>query len=332
MTTELEDRLRVLADHIDAELDADDDATVVRVAPENRRTDRRHVVVAVAVGLIALAGGLVVARSGQREPAPVAAPVTLPTDTPAPGSLLPHVPDPPAWLGNVRPGRRYGAERSGAWTTLAIARPAGDGYDAPIAVSAIEGTWAVLDDAVDVVVDGRLFRHARAGGVEVLATATTPMLVASGAVDQTVLADVLTAADLGIFDDGPGFRLDRLPDGYVLIVQPSRLADDPASRRTLVGAGGQLAISEVSDLVDPLLAAVMTGSDLRPVALGDLTGWTGTSVAHARSARFIIWSPQIGVVFEMDSTNDTHSMDRLVDTAAGTTVLGTRAWDAIYPA
>lgn len=332
MTTELKNRITALGDHIDAELDADVDATVAHVASSDRQTDPRRIVVAAMVGLSLLAGGLVVARTSQRDPPPLGAPATLPAGTPAPGSLLPHVADPPVWMGELRPGRRQGAERSGTWTTLAIARPAGDGYDAPIAVSAIDGDWSVLDDAVNVVVDGRVFRQARVGAVEVLATTTTPTLAASGAVSQTVLAEVLDMVEQDVVDGGPAFGLDRLPDGYVLIVQPTRLADDPASRRTLVGAGGQLAINEVSDLVDPLLAAAMTGGDLRPVVLGDVTGWTGMSVAHARSGHFVVWSPQTGVVLEIDSTNDAHSIDRLIDTAEGTTVLPTEAWEAIYAA
>lgn len=321
-------RLHDAASRIDVDVPIEsivDGVVTPIVAP--RRRHRGVLVAAAACVVIAITAAVV--AGGRHEPA-WTPPATVPAAAPTPGSLAPEVADAPAWLGELVPGRRPGAERDGTWVSTAIARPTADGYESPIVVSSFDGTWSALADAAPVTIDGRTYVAATFGDVELVAAFGTPSVVASGAVDRSVLASIVAGTDTHVVDGVDTLRLTARPASYVEIVPPTRLGEDVADRRTLAETGGRLAINEVSDHVDALLAAAGTGAALHRVVVAGGTGWSGTAPTTS-ALMFLVWSPRPGVVFELDSTDPSRTVGELVDLASRTTAIPTADWDQRHP-
>lgn len=111
---------------------------------------------------------------------------------------------------------------------------------------------------------------------------------------------------------------------------PSRTSS--FSRACWPWQGGALAINEVSDWGDPLLYAASTGADLTRHDLGSMTGWSGTTTANPHGPiTFLVWSPQPGVLLEIDSTNSARSIAGLAELATKTTVIPANEGDVLYP-
>jgi hypothetical protein len=255
-------------------------------------------------------------------------------------SLVAHVASPPDWFGTPRSGIRDGAMRTGRWTSMAIGRgPSHDGIiDAPIRISVFDGTYRVLDDAEDVAIDGVPLRSVRAAGWQALATTGTPTVVVEGRVDVERLKAVLDAVDIGVHEGDPAdelsLRLTSLPEGYAEIVAPRSLGSDASYHRTLADEHGKVGIAEMSDWTDPLLVATGSGDALRSVDLGNgTTGWARVAAdgsGLSAAVRFLTWSPQPGVVFEIDTYDPDRSDDDLAALARATTAMAPDQWDATY--
>ena len=170
MTTDsaIIDRLRDAADRIDVDLQLEDILSPGRALKCPRPARSRLPRVLAAAACLALFAGLALVLSTGRNPQVPAAetvpvwtpPRSLPGDAPEPGAFAAHVANPPAWLGELGPGLRTGALRTGRWVTAAIVRPTADGFAAPITVSAFDGSWEALAGASTVEIDGRSFLRA----------------------------------------------------------------------------------------------------------------------------------------------------------------------------
>jgi hypothetical protein len=248
-------------------------------------------------------------------------------------SLVAHVASPPDWFGTPRSGIRDGGQRTGQWVSMAIGqRPADGTITAPIRIAVFDGTYALLDDAEVVTIGGVPLRTVRIGDWQALATTSTPTVLAEGRVDVGTLKAVLDAVDVGDPADGLSLRLPSLPEGYTEIVAPRSLGADAPYHRTLAGEFGDVGISEGSDWTDPLLYAAGAGVDLRAVDLGDgTTGWSGLATDNPDGPiRFLVWSPQLGVVFSIDTYDTDRSDDDLAALARATTAIDPAQWDATY--
>jgi hypothetical protein len=322
------DRLRDAAGRIDVDLTLD---RILRPAPPvSRPTSARAPRIFVAAACVALVAGLGVALSTGRgsetsvsqSPAGWTPPLPVPRNAPEPGDWAAHVPDPPSWLGELGPGRRTGALRTGHWVTTAIGRPTTDGWAAPITVSAFDGAWTALDDAFTVQIDGRSYLQARIGDWQALVTTTQPALAAYGNVDQGTLHGVLATAQITTSGDQFSVAIGEYPADYAEMVPPRVLAGDTTPRRTL---------AEVSDWTDLLLLAAATGADLTEHTIGTTTGWSGTTTANPIGpVTFLVWSPRPGVLFEIDSTGPGRTIDDLTQLATTTTAISATDWDEIY--
>jgi hypothetical protein len=322
--------------------------TRVAPAPTRRSGPRRKVLIGgVAAAALASAAAIAVVagpRSGSDTVTvtPAAGCPMAPHDPAAcSSSPVPHLAPPPDWFGTPRSAVRDGAQRTGQWVSMAIGqRPDDETITAPIRISVFEGTYAHLDDAEPVTVDGVQLRSTLIGDWRVLATMGTPTVVAEGEVGTDTLAAVLDAvetADSIAADPASGLslRAERLPQGYVEIVAPRTLGPDAEYHRTLAGEHGDVGITEISDMTDPLLAATGAGVDLHAVDLGDGTiGWSGVAATASADAggpvRFLIWAPRPGVVFEIDTYDTVRPDDDLAALARATTAIDPASWDATY--
>lgn len=248
-------------------------------------------------------------------------------------SLVAHVPTPSDWLGTPRSGIRDGGQRTGQWVSMAIGQSSSDAtITAPIRVAVFDGSYTLLDDAEGVTIGGVPLRSVQIGDWQALATTGTPTVLAEGRVDADTLKAVLDAVDVGDPADGLSLRLRSLPEGYAEIVAPRPLGADARYHRTLAGEHGNVDIDEGSDWTDPLLAAAGAGVDLTAVALGDgTTGWSGLATDNPDGpVRFLVWSPQPGVVFEINTYDTQRSDDDLAALARATTAIDPAQWDATY--
>jgi hypothetical protein len=314
--------------------------TRVTLGSRPRPRPRRKALIA-GVAATALAGvAAVVVVVGQRSDhdtvtvRPLAACPMAPGDPSACSpSLVAHVASPPDWFGTPRSAIRDGGQRTGQWVSMAIGQSLSDGrVAAPIRVAVFDGTYSHLDDAEVVTIDGVPLRSTQIGDWQVLATTGTPTVLAEGSVDVDLLKAVLDAVDVGDPADGLSLRLRSLPEGYAEIVAPRSLGADAPYHRTLAGEFGGVGIGEASDLTDPLLAAAGAGVDLTAVDLGDgTTGWSGLAAGEpAGAVRFLIWSPEPGVVFEIDTYDTARPVDDLAALARATTAIDPALWDATY--
>jgi hypothetical protein len=330
------DRLRDAADRIEVDLTLDDVRS--RASTRDRRPQGRPARALVAAACVLLLVGLsvVLARRGGDPAEPAAAtwapPVSVPPDEPTPGAIVAHVASRPDWLGDLGPGRRTGGQRTGRWVATAIGIPTADGFADPIAIAAFDGSWSTLDAAAPVVLGGTTYRTVTIGDWRALATTDEPTLVAHGEVAIDLLRDVLAASRLVTSGADITVALDRVPPGYQPVVAPHQLADDVVVRRTLAEGGGRLAINEVSDWVDPALYAASTGADIARQDIGGLTGWSGMTTSGSSGAiTFLVWEPQPGVLFEIDSTDGARTIADLIELAAATTAVAASEWDVLHP-
>lgn len=326
-----------------AGLPLDDDVVWIS---DDRRPERRRssvVLVAAAVAALGVGGVLVVAnRTPPADSTPQSAPadattVPVPSPQPAiavpgnvgtPGSVIPLVERPPAGFDTFVTAQRDSGFRTGYWTATAIARRSDRTYVDPIAVTAFDGTWAALDDASEITIDGTRYRQALWGTYTTLATTTTPTIAASGSVDPQLLADALAALVLDTSTRPYAAAFAALPDGYEQVSPFRELAADPTPRATLAHPDGMLVINEVSDWADPLLYAATTGADITTEDLAAGTGWSGTTASNPSGPlTFLVWAPQPGVVFEIVSTDPTRTITDLIALADATTTTS-RATDA----
>lgn|GEM_PF-4666502 len=309
---------------------------VLDPAIQANRPGRSRARLALAAALCAVVvGGLVLSARPNEEPTEIAsestpkAPTGIPEGAPPPGSVAPFVEEPPEWFGRRLEGRRDAAARTGRWVTTAIGLVNDDGMTrSPIIISVTDGTHRGLDGAQTVVVDGDTYQQTQYGQWQTLATTGSPTILASGAVDAALLAEVHRAAQLTISPEGPSVHLIGLPDGYRELIAPQLQAEDVPNRRTLTNAAGDVSINEISDWAQPELAAAATGADYQPVNIGELTGWTGqTDFNPDGPLTFLIWSPSPGLVLEIDTTNSDRTIEELVALAALTHALPITQWD-----
>jgi hypothetical protein len=330
--TDVVDRLRRTADRIEVTGAGFDAVTSGEQRSRRATRSRPGLLVAALVATSVLTGSAIVALSlGSHGPdiAPRTDPVPAATDMPEPGSLVAHVEDPPGWITGFTAGRRAGGQRLGTWTAGAVAEVTDDGYSRPVLIAVADGSWSVLDDASTIRIDGRDLRIMSIGGWTAVATTRTPMVVASGRVESSVLTQIIDAATVV---DGVRFQLDgaRLPSGFEVIVGARELARDTTLRHTLADQSGRIAVNEVSDWVDPLLSAAATGADLVRHDLDGAVGWSGRTEHPSGPIAFVVWSPARGVVFEVDSTDPTRSLDDLLDLASRTEIVTAERFDELY--
>jgi len=249
-------------------------------------------------------------------------------------TALPHVADPPAWFGEPAGAMRTGGSRTGRWVRAAIGRggAAAGAVSEPIVVSAFEGGFDLLEGALPVSLGGRDLRSVELPdrpGWRALATTGTPTVLVSGTVPEATLLAVLEATEVVEVGDLLSLRLGDLPDGYASLVEPVALGPDGELRRTLANESGTTSVNEISDHVDPLLAAAGSGADLLAVAVGDGTGWLGRVPNRSEGPlQFLVWSPAPGVVFEITSTEG--DPGELVALAEATTAIDPDEWDERY--
>ena len=187
-----------------------------------------------------------------------------------------------------------------------------------------DGSLRALDRSEAVVVDGHDYRSVRFGERQILASTGRPTVFASGAVDAGTLASVIRGTRTGDTTGGLALELGPLPAGYSRLVAPQRhVEQDPAAGRTLAGTGGQTAVDEVSEWVQPELAAAAGGADYEQVAVGDVDGWTWAG----GPLRSLVWSPRPGVVVEISSSVPDLTVDDLVDLARQIQLVPAAEWD-----
>jgi hypothetical protein len=303
-------------------------------ASEPTRFRRAAVLGLVAASMLLVAGALIV-RGTDRTVHVTAqsvfdAPTDVPLATPEPGTVLPSVANPPSWFGTARPGARPGGDRTGRWTVAAI----GSGSEpitSPINISVTDGTFGSFGTVDNVSLNGRAIRVMQSSGFTLLATTSTPTVVVSGAVDRAILADVLAATTAADRNGKLVLGLSALPPGYAVVVQPQVQAVDPPNRPTLTNADGDVAINEVSDWVNPQLAAAASGASYAKVVVGGRPAWAGKSDFNpSGSLTFLNWSPQPGVVLEITTSNPRRTIAELIQLAESTAILPAAEWHAVY--
>jgi hypothetical protein len=352
-TTDLDARLTHLGHHLDDER-AVRAATVTSPAPDRPAVmvtnldDRRsgaadglsgrtlgRVAAVVLLGVAVAAGALAVAQRPASDavgPADRGQPAPVPDGAPLPGSVLPYVESPPKWFGQPRSGEREGAIHTGHWVSTAIGIDGGNGTTQdPIWVAATDGSLKDLDTAETIVTDGQRLRLLDLGtGWQTVATTSQPMIVVSGTVETSLLLEVVQAVRAEASGGGISLHVDALPDSYTELVPAQAHAEDVAHRQTLAGATAENVINEISDWVQPELAAAATGADYEEVIVGDSTGWTGRSESHPFGPlRFLVWSPEPGVVLEIVTTDLDRSVDDLVQLAGSVRLLPADEWDEV---
>jgi hypothetical protein len=248
----------------------------------------------------------------------------------SPGSVAPYVETPPDWFGPPVAAERIAGHHRGAWVSTAIAvDDGGGGYKSPIRIGVTDESLRDLGEAAPTVVSGHRIRLLSYGtDWQAIATTDQPTIVVSGAVDLELLIEVLDAARLHDEGGALNVELTAMPDGYSTIVGPQEHAVDTPERRTFAGTATDIVINEVSEWVRADLAAAATGADFRSVPIGELTGYTGTTdINPVGPVTFLIWSPEPGVVFEIDTTDASLPTDQLVDLATRVEVLPIDQWD-----
>ena len=216
-------------------------------------------------------------------------------------------------------GQRDSGFRTGYWTATAIARRSAGTYVDPITVTAFDGTWAALDDASEITINGTRYRLVRSEAQTILATTMTPTIAASGPVDPEVLGEALEALRLDASSRPYAAAFVTLPDGYEQVSPFRELAADPTPRATLADPDGTLTINEVSDWVDPFLYAAGTGADITAEDLATGTGWSGNTTSNPYGPlTFLVWAPQPGIVFEIVSSDPSRSISDLIALANAT--------------
>jgi hypothetical protein len=314
----------VLADTVLVPVRADQ---VVR----RRRRLRFHAAVAACLLAAAAVGGLL-ATSDDGPPAFAGPPTPVPAGAPAPGAVAPFVAAPPAWVGKLGRASRPAGDRSGRWVTAAFGVVDGDVVRRPITVAAFDGGFdrrADAEHAQEIEVDGTRYRSLRYLSWQALFTMDQPAVMVTGLVDgpsDTHLASVAAEAHARYDAGGLTLTIDRLPAGYSLIVPPQALAEDTTPRSSAATRDGVLAVHDLSDMVDPLLAAAMGGVDLQRVDVGGRTGWYSRNPMQAGLLASLTWSPRPGVVFEVVTTDVDRSPQQLVALAAATEAMPIEEW------
>lgn len=87
-----------------------------------------------------------------------------------------------------------------------------------------------------------------------------------------------------------------------------------------------MVVNEVSDWVQPLSAALASGAEVTRVDLGRGEGWTGRAPGQDGPLRFLTWSPEPGVVFEITTDDQERSIDELVDLADRVDAVDAEIW------
>lgn len=343
-TTDLDDRLLRLGDHLDAERQAH----LHRSPAASSRTlsaehpNRRPPIGVRLVGAALLLGGVValIAVVAQRRPATVEVATGSACDAPAPAAAglgssrsttpLPAIVEPPAWFGSPRPAQRQGGQRQGRWTSTAVGLASNDSILQPMWIAATDGSLAGLDQATPVEVRGTSYRVLSYGALHIVATTTEPLRLVSGTADITTLAGLLNETSAFVDSNGIILEVGEIPPGFCQLLQPQRHATDAADRRTLASENGGTVINEISDWAHPALAAAATGADLRRVSSGQVEAWTGVTVASTTPLRFLTWSPSPGTVFEITTYDLDRPLDDLLDLASRTTALPPDQWQARY--
>ncbi len=355
--TELQERLTGLGLHLDAERAArtattrdeerwagvDHDVSTEPTSPPRPGVGIGRLATAAALVAVAVLGLTVVSQRSSTEAIDSAGrvgqpaePMAVPADAPAPGAMAPIVESPPAWFGEPRAGRRPAADRIGQWVSTAIGQADGTGsVSSPIWIGATTGSLRDLSTANTVVIGAETF-HVLDFGTDwrALARLGEPTVVAAGTVDAELLAEVLSSTHAeSRGDEVVALTLSQVPARYTQLLPPQAHAADVANRRTLTNTAGDIAINEISDWVEPQLAAAAAGADYEAIPIGETTGWTGhTDLNPYGPVIFLIWSPQPGVVVEIGSTNPDRSIDDLVDLAETVSLIPSERWDAEVPA
>lgn len=259
-------------------------------------------------------------------------PAGIPEGAPPPGSVAPFLETPPAWFGEPVAGEREAADRLGRWESATIGVESGDGQvSSPVSVAVTDGTLRGLEDAEDIVVDGQTLRSLTFNGWRALVTVGEPAVVVSEAVDTALLSDVLSATTVKTTTAGDSLSISRLPAGYAERVAPQLHAEDVPFRRTLTNTAGDISINEISDWVEPELAAAGSGADYQLIDINGVEGWTGRTEFNSYGPlTFLVWSSQPGVVFEIMTTNDERSTEELVELATATSVSSATEWDQAF--
>lgn len=334
---DIDDRLASLGATIEHEIDRRAATNPHRDQRLNRRNRRRFALaaggafataaVAVAIAVIAapdesddqvVASGQIECVLGE------AAPVSASNEV-----LLPEVTSAPAWFGEPRPAFREGAQRTGTWTSAAIAIGDADELRAPIWIAASTGTITGRDAVTPVPSDEGSFEQWAFEDVTYVATTSTPTRVASGAVATDRLIAVLAATSARAEADTVRLDLGPLPEPYCLLVAPQPHGPDTAKRRTLASQDGTAVINEISDWTRPDLAAAATGADITRID-GPITAWTGITVGNPTPLRFLTWAPRPGTVFEITTTDLDRPINDLIGLATSTNAIPELEWNNTY--
>lgn len=352
ITSELAERLSVLGAHLDDEREA---RALRTIGPASGATDRpaaeldlppvrsgvsgrvlaavAAVVIGVGAGWAATArpdGPSVVATS---VPPAQGSPDGTPSSAPASGSLAAYVDDPPAWFGEPAAGMSDGGDRTGRWSSAVVGIRFGDTVLSPVLLSVTDGTARALDDAETIDRHGQQLRSVNVGGWQTLATVGSPYVVASGAVGEDVLAELLRLVEVSAEPSGFSFEIGELPDRYTLIQPPRLLASSPAQRHTFTNSFADVSINDVSEWGDAELAAAATGVTYRHVTVGRLTGWAGQSDLNSFGPlSFFTWSPEPGIVLEITTSNPDRTIDDLAELAAKTRAVPVETWTQLMEA
>ncbi|MEM9132740.1 MAG: hypothetical protein AAGE88_10380 [Actinomycetota bacterium] len=303
---------------------------------------QRIVTVAAVAGLVLIGAGVVSRFNSDPGDVQVASDQTLVRidlglPSPAVSELLPLIADPPAAFGEGQRAEREGQQRTGQWTSAAIAIPTADGYEQPIVISVLRGDAFYLDKATPLEADlrspafGDLISFTD-GPWTAVATRTDPIVSVSGAVELSALLDVLSAMTRAESSpDSLVLDTTQLPDGYSLIVEPTALGQDQTPRNVVADDYRTASLNEISDRANPLLAAALGGGRLQAVNIGPTTGWAGIyDDEEFGPLRSLIWSPEPGVVLELSVVAERWSLDDTIALAEDVTMVTPDQWNLRY--
>lgn len=336
----LDERLSRLGTHLDDERSARtgpaDTTLAGRAARHRGGTVRRMALAGVAAAAaVVVAIALVVAPDDSTNIAATGtATASVPAGAPAPGELAPHVPAPPAWFGVPAPGVREGAHRTGRWVSLAIGVEDGSVVRSPIWVAVTDGSLQGLAGASTVDVAGEQYRAFSHGDWQVVAAqdGDDVTVVAAGTADIDTLVGVVESVRVERTPDGPDLSMASLPAGYGPAAFAQRHAEDIAERRTVASADGLTGVNEVSDWVRADLAAAASGADYEQISVDGTEAFTGVtrSSTTGEPLRFLMFSPQPGVVIDITTTDPNRTVDDLVELARSVELLPIDQWEAIH--
>ncbi|MDY7104600.1 MAG: hypothetical protein S0880_25730 [Actinomycetota bacterium] len=295
-------------------------------------------VAAACLVAVALVGAFLVTDT--TDPAATAAPSADLTLT---EPVAPWAENPPAWVGELRPASAD-RDRDGTWVTGSIGIVGDDDtITSPIRISVFDGWERVLDTADEIELDGEPVLEGGENGWRVLATpeqaespdgAATRVLVSGGA--DAPLAEVLRGVEIveGTGGGAATYHLGSMPDGYEEVVAPIVQADLDRERPAIAGADGHVVVYDISEWVDPLLAATLSGAVPVPVETAGLSGWTVDAEPSEWPApvRSFVWSPEPGVVFEVVSDDPDHTVEMLAELAATVEVQPLDEWQELHDA